>query len=285
MPAVFFLPYIRGTDQPRISAIATVQSPWPPTVAKKKKNFVKSVLAPILLLAGMAAATYFISNRLNRPRFVRYPAFGIDIPVNYSIHGIDVSHHQSAIDWADVKAMQVKNIKMGFCFIKATEGFGRVDPQFRRNWLKAKEAGMPRGAYHFFIASKSGKAQAENFIETVVLEKGDLPPVLDVEQANGASVADIQQRVRDWLAMVEQHYKVKPILYTNVDFYETFLAGAFDGYPLWVAHYLVKDKPRIQRNWLFWQHSEQGRVNGIDARVDFNVFNGDSSDFKKLLLK
>lgn len=243
------------------------------------------MLAPLLLLAAMATATYFISQYLNRPRFVRYPAFGIDMPVNYSIHGIDVSHHQSVIDWPDVKAMRVKNIRLGFCFMKATEGFGRVDPQFRRNWLKAKEAGMPRGAYHFFIASKSGKAQAENFIETVSLGKGDLPPVLDVEQVNGASATDLQQRVRDWLVMVERHYKVKPIIYTNVAFYEQFLAGAFDEYPLWVAHYLVKDKPRTQRNWLFWQHSEQGRVNGIDAFVDFNVFNGDSSDFKRLLIK
>ncbi len=254
-------------------------------MAKKKRSTFKSVIAPILLLAAMAAATYFIAGYFNKPRFVRYPAFGIDIPVNYSIHGIDVSHHQSLIDWKDVKGMQVKGIRMGFAFLKATEGLGRVDGQFRRNWHKAGEIGMPRGAYHFFISSKSGKAQAENFIETVELKPGDLPPVLDVEQTNGAGIADIRQRVKDWLVMAEAHYKVKPIIYTNVDFYNNYLAGVFDDYPLWVAHYLVKDKPRIERRWLFWQHSEKGRVNGIDAYVDFNVFNGDSSDFKKLLLK
>jgi lysozyme len=254
-------------------------------VAKKKSRFIKSVLGPVLLLAAMATAAYFIAQHFNQPRFVRYPAFGIDMPINYGIHGIDVSHHQSVIDWEDVKQMRVKNIQLGFGFIKATEGLGRVDPQFRRNWLKAKDAGVPRGAYHFFIASKSGKAQAQNFIETVSLSKGDMPPVLDVEQTNGASVADIQQRVRDWLTMVGKHYGVKPIIYTNVDFYENFLAGAFDDYPLWVAHYLVQDKPRIKRNWLFWQHNERGRVNGIDAYVDFNVFNGDSADFKRLLMK
>ena len=201
------------------------------------------------------------------------------------MHGIDVSHHQDNIDWEAVKAMQVKNIKIGFAFIKATEGLGRVDNTFRRNWFNAKQAGIPRGAYHFFISSKSGKAQAENFIETIDLQKGDLPPVLDIETTNGASAEDIQQRVKDWLIMVEQFYKVKPIIYTNVDFYENFLAGKFDDYPLWVAHYLVQDKPRIQRNWIFWQHNENGRVNGIDASVDFNVFNGDSLAFRKLLLK
>ena len=201
------------------------------------------------------------------------------------MHGIDVSHHQDNIDWDAVKAMQVKNIRIGFAFIKATEGLGRVDNAFRRNWLNVKQAGIPRGAYHFFISSKSGKAQAENFIETINLEKGDLPPVLDIETANGASVEDLQQRVKDWLDIVQQFYKVKPIIYTNVDFYENFLAGKFDDYPLWVAHYLVQDKPRIQRNWIFWQHNEKGHVNGIDANVDFNVFNGDSLAFRKLLLK
>ena len=201
------------------------------------------------------------------------------------MHGIDVSHHQDNIDWEAVKAMQVKNIRIGFAFIKATEGLGRVDNTFRRNWFNAKQAGIPRGAYHFFISSKSGKAQAENFIETIDLQKGDLPPVLDIETTNGVSAEDIQQRVKDWLIMVEQFYKVKPIIYTNVDFYENFLAGKFDDYPLWVAHYLVQDRPRIQRNWIFWQHNENGRVNGIDASVDFNVFNGDSLAFRKLLLK
>jgi lysozyme len=252
-------------------------------LAKKKKKTSRTVLLLLLLLLVVAA--YFLSPYLDKPRFVRYPAFGIDMPVNYRIHGIDISHHQSAIDWKEVKNMEVKNIRIGFSFIKATEGLGRVDNRFRRNWSAAKEAGLPRGAYHFFIASKSGMAQAENFIETVDLQPGDLPPVLDIEQTNGASIADLQQRARDWLVKVEAAYKVKPIIYTNADFYDNFLAGKFDNYPLWVAHYLVQDKPRIERKWTFWQHSERGRVNGIDAYVDFNVFNGDSSDFKKLLLR
>ena len=98
-------------------------------------------------------------------------------------------------------------------------------------------------------------------------------------------MADIQQRAKDWLLMIEKRYKVKPIIYTNIDFYENFLDGAFEDYPLWVAHYYVKDKPRIKRKWDFWQHNEKGRVNGIDAFVDFNVFKGDSTAFRKLLVK
>ena len=252
---------------------------------KKRKKFSNSLTFFLLILFALGAGTYFVTRYLNRPKFVRYPDFGIDIPVAYAIHGIDVSKYQSVIDWEDVKAMQSENIKIGFGFMKATEGLENVDGRFKKNWFEAKKAGIPRGAYHFFNAGKSGKAQAENFIETVHLEPGDLPPVLDVEQIRGTSVSNLQQRVSDWVTTVEKHYKVKPIIYTNADFYENYLAGRFDEYPLWVAHYLVKDKPRIKRNWVFWQHNETGRVNGINAFVDFNVFYGDSTDFQQLLIK
>jgi lysozyme len=254
-------------------------------LARSKKYIAKIILLPLIFLAIALGGIWYLTNYLNKPKFVRYPAFGIDIPVNYNVHGIDVSHHQDNIDWDEVKKMNVQNVKINFAFIKATEGLSGVDNNFRRNWFNAKIAGIPRGAYHYFIPSKSGKAQAENFMAAVQLQKGDLPPVLDIEQTNGASVEDIQQRTKDWLLMIEKQYKVKPIIYTNVDFYQNFLAGKFDDYPLWIAHYLVQDKPRIERKWTFWQHNERGHVNGIDTIVDFNVFNGDSTAFSKLLLK
>ena len=81
----------------------------------------------------MGCATYFISNYFNKPRFIRYPGFDINIPVNFSIHGIDISHHQGTIDWDDVKTMKVRNIKIGFAFIKATEGTTITDRTFRPN--------------------------------------------------------------------------------------------------------------------------------------------------------
>jgi lysozyme len=253
-------------------------------MAKKKKNLSRPVFIALITLITLAIASYYISDFFYKPAFVHYKEFGIDLPAKYSIHGIDVSKYQNEISWEDVKQMQVKKIKINFAFIKATEGLGTIDNSFRRNWLNAQKAGIPRGAYHFFISSRSGKAQAENFIETVHLQRGDLPPVLDIEQTNGASISDIQQRVSDWLQVVEKKYKVKPVIYTNADFYRIFLSGRFDDYPLWVAHYLVKDKPRISRSWTFWQHNESGHVNGINSFVDFNVFNGDSTAFEKMLI-
>lgn len=250
-----------------------------------KQRIGKRILLVTLIIAMLAAIAYYISDRQYKPSFVQYKEFGIDLPADYSIHGIDVSRYQDEISWPDVRAMQVKNVRIGFAFIKATEGIDMVDQQFRRNMTETKKAGIPRGAYHFFIGSESGKMQAQNFIETVTLKPGDLPPVLDVETTNGASVADLQQRIADWLAVTEKKYGAKPLIYTNVDFYNNFLAGRFDNYPLWVAHYLAKDRPAISRSWSFWQHNEKGNVTGIRSHVDFNVFNGDSAAFRKLLLK
>jgi len=251
-------------------------------VAKKKNKTSAGILLFISLMLFFTAAILYYSNR---PKFVRYPAFGIDIPTIYSIHGIDVSHYQANIDWDEVKAMQVKNIKIGFAFIKATEGIEDVDNAFKINWKGAKKAGIPRGAYHFFNPYRSGKAQAENFMDAVKLTPGDLPPVLDVEQAGTLSKEKLQQRVSEWLTIIERHYSVKPVIYTGADFYANLLKGKFDDYPLWVAHYLVKDKPRVSRDWSFWQHNEAGHVNGVYGFVDFNVFNGDSAAFNELLIK
>jgi len=180
--------------------------------------------------------------------------------------------------------MKVDNIRLHFAFIKATEGNNDHDPYFKRNWKRSKEAGIIRGAYHFFIATKDGKMQARNFIDHVELESGDLPPVLDVEQIFTATPTQLRKEVQAWLDVVENYYSVKPIIYTNVDFYEKYLKGYFDEYPLWVAHYLQPNQPRISRDWSFWQHSETGRVNGIKSKVDFNVFNGDSLEFRSLLV-
>lgn len=253
-------------------------------MARRKKTKEKWWILLIVFavtLAFMLGYDWWLSRK---SRFVQYPAFGISIPENYLIHGIDVSRYQSIISWDAVKEMKVKNVQLGFVFIKATEGIVNTDPQFRRNWKKSKQAGMVRGAYHFFLATKDGREQAENFISAVDLEEGDLPPVVDIEQTYGVSLPVLKKELKEWLDVIEYYYGVKPIIYTNVDFYSRCLGKEFNSYPLWAAHYFQYDTPRVNRQWDFWQHSEEGRVNGILSKVDFNVFNGDSLEFKNILM-
>src|SRR5215211_1018467 len=183
----------------------------PPRKSKKSgffKVIVFSSLAAAFVFIGYLAWLWWGSRRLD---FVHYKEFGIPIPADYAIHGIDVSRYQQRISWETVKEMQVNEIKLGFAFIKATEGNGNVDPYFKRNWKRAKDAGITRGAYHFFIASKDGTTQAKNFIKKVELERGDLPPVLDVEKTSGAGDIAIRREVKEYLDIIEMAYSVKPI--------------------------------------------------------------------------
>lgn len=251
------------------------------TRRKKSNRGWRILVALIISMAIIILGYEWWESRSSR--MVKYDAFGILIPESFSIHGIDVSRYQQTIAWDAVREMKVKNIQIGFAFIKATEGIGNTDPHFYRNWKKSKQAGVIRGAYHFFNTLKDGRSQAENFIKTVNLEKNDLPPVVDIEQLNGINPVIVKKELKKWLDMVEYHYKIKPVIYTNADFYSRYLGKEFDSYPLWVAHYYQDYEPRINRPWTFWQHSEEGRVNGILSRVDFNVFNGDSSGFAALL--
>src|SRR5690242_8295227 len=114
----------------------------------RKKNTVlgwKSLLVmTAMMLAGAAGIYAYMKWTEYRVNFVRYNAFGIEIPVNYNIHGIDVSHHQDVIDWEEVKKMNIENMHLDFAFIKATEGLSNVDKLFKRNWYKAREEGMVR---------------------------------------------------------------------------------------------------------------------------------------------
>lgn len=252
---------------------------------RRKKSKKNNRIYFILLILTSLFFIGFLFWPAKKGQFVSYPAFGIPIPENYPVHGIDVSRYQQDIAWNAVKEMQVKNIRLKFAFIKATEGIGNADPKFKRNWKKSRQAGLVRGAYHFFIASKDGRSQAENFIKKVDLEPGDLPPVADVEQLSGTPLSKLKKELKEFLDVIENHYKIKPIIYTNVDFYERNLGKEFDSYPLWVAHYFEYTEPRIKRSWTFWQHSEEGKVNGISGKVDFNIFNGDSTDFKNFLLR
>jgi len=187
----------------------------------------------------------------------------------YSVHGIDVSAYQGRIDWPEVAKNRVR-----FAFIKASEGATMRDARFQRNWSEARKAGIMRGAYHYFQPNRDGKTQADLFTRYVPIVPGDLPPVLDVEAPNFHDVAVMRREIARWLRLVEAHYGVRPIIYSNHSFYRRYLAGHFDDYPLWLAHYEV-EKPALPRSkWIIWQHSDEAYVPGIRGVVDFNVFQG-----------
>ena len=208
-------------------------------------------------------------------------------PRDYPIHGIDVSKFQGDIDWKAVADAGVK-----FAWIKATEGGDRADEHFQANWMGAKAAGVPRGAYHFVYWCRAPLEEMTWFEQNAPVEDDALPPVLDVEATPTSPTCrrhlEKQRTVAEIKLMLEEmgrHYGKRPIIYTTVDFYEAILSdGALSDYPIWVRS--TKYHPAVKygsRAWQFWQYQSDGKTPGIDGRVDRDVFYGSKEQWQAFL--
>ena len=241
----------------------------------------------VLIIVMFAAGFYWF---YIRPYAYRWKpcygqkGYGVCMPYNYQIHGIDISHYQGNIDWDKLLPCKKTDFPIHFIFMKATEGGNYEDNRFEQNFTTAQRYGFIRGAYHYFIPQTDSRKQAAFFISKVQLSQGDLPPVLDVETLGKSSPEELKRGVRTWLEAVENHYGVKPILYTSYKFKERYLSDSiFNTYPYWIAHYYV-DSVRYKGTWHFWQHTDVGKVPGIKGSVDLNVFNGTLEELMRLTL-
>ncbi len=196
-------------------------------------------------------------------------------------NGLDVSHYDGTIDWSMVQASG-----RAFAFARATDGTSYVDPTFAANWSGMKQAGVIRGAYHFFEPGMDPVAQATFFVQTMgALAADDLPPALDFEVAGtdaGAAAAD----ALTFLTTVESLTGRRPIVYASATFVNSSLANPawLEGYSAWVANWSVScpNVPAPWTSWTFWQSSDTGSVPGAQTGpvTDLDVFDGSLADLQ-----
>lgn len=217
-----------------------------------------------------------------------------------SIYGIDVSYRQENIDWdnlmfianknGSVVCEQTNNSKfyqpVFFALIKATEGSTIKDSYFERNFRLAKEHGIVRGAYHFLSTKSPISSQITNYTSHVKLDRGDFPPILDLEIPEevmwNVGVDSVLNMALEWLKQIEFHYKRRPIIYTFYNYKKDYLnRPEFKKYDYWLARYA--ELPPYSEPWVFWQFTDKGKVLGIKGKVDVNVFNGTYSDLNKYI--
>lgn len=196
--------------------------------------------------------------------------------------GIDVSH------WNDSNATpqridfrKAKQAGAQFVFIKASQN-NFTDEDFAYNWQAAKDAGLLRGAYHFYDYRYRAGKQAEYLWGLLKDDPGELPPVLDAEPYWQPYPGRL-----GWLAGISEFYGVldqlagRPgIFYSNP---ATLLSlkpipDWLLAHPLWVAHYGVNaPNPVSWARWTFWQFTDRldGIAYGMESKqLDGNYFNG-----------
>ena len=127
---------------------------------------------------------YFVFLKIfpNKNEWTYVDDFGIKVPLKFEIHGIDVSHHNGRINWEKVSKVNADEVKIDFAFIKVSEGTSIIDKDFKRNWAEAKENGIKRGAYHYYIPWRDPESQVKIFKKNVTLISGDFAPILDIEE-------------------------------------------------------------------------------------------------------
>jgi len=192
-----------------------------------------------------------------------------------TVNGMDVSYYDTAIDWNLTKAAGID-----FAFIRVTDGTQYQDPKFAAYWAGARQAGVIRGAYQFFRPAEDPIAQADLMLSLMgPLQAGDLPPVIDVEVDGGLSNAQVAANVKAWVDHVTTAIGRVPIVYAGLYSWPDLTGSADETTsPLWIAQYTTAACPNIPApwaQWMFWQHSDTGTVNGVtSSQLDLNVFNG-----------
>jgi lysozyme len=224
-------------------------------------------LAFVVLLAGCSSPTD--GNVCKQSSALRTCASGS------VVQGVDVSKYDGTVNWS-----QAKGAGIVFGFARISDGTANPDMDFAGNWRGMRQNGVVRGAYQYFRASVDPMAQANLVASSLQgaggLQVGDLPVVMDIETADGQPEATIEAHMKIWLGAVAMQTGRTPIIYTSAGTYPV-TTSSFASYPLWVANYgaTCPSMPTGWSQWLFWQTSSTGSVNGVGSgNVDLDEFNG-----------
>ena len=199
--------------------------------------------------------------------------------------GIDVSYHQGSIDFRQAVTGGAR-----FAYIKCSQNKG-TDKNFQTNWKAAKVAGLMRGAYHFGDYNQYAQPQAAYFASVLQNDRGELPPVLDIEPFYGYALPArpaLLGWIEQFMLEVYQSMGVRALIYVNPATIKHLSPIPTDllAHDLWLAHYLYPAS--IAAGWqptfkpwsryTFWQYTDRAdgtKYGTTSKQVDGNYFNGD----------
>ena len=191
------------------------------------------------------------------------------------LKGIDVSHHQGAIDWTKVKA--------DFALIRA--GYGKYawqeDPYLEANIQGAAARNIPIGVYWYSYADTIAEAKQEAEVCLTVInpykDKIVLPVFFDQEYEPAILAAGNSIRTECCVAFIKaiEAAGYKAGLYGSQDWLDNKIDDSQipETATVWVAQY--SNKCTYKGRYTIWQYTSSGKVDGIKGRVDLNQADDD----------
>lgn len=242
---------------------------------RKSDNKLKSITLVATLIVLFLTLGYFFYKKSTANTF--------NESQKYQVKGVDVSHHNPILDWEEVKRQNIH-----FTYIKATEGITHDDRNYPYNYKLAKENNIKTGSYHFYNFGISGREQAKHFIRIAKCQSGDLIPAIDVEHspANPYSkdpvfIKSVIKELKIMENELYEYYGVHPIIYTNTDCYKLYINNSFPNNPIWISS-LNKEPNNEIKNWIIWQFTHTGELDGIVGNLDLNYFRYSFEELQKI---
>ncbi len=190
--------------------------------------------------------------------------------------GIDVSWVQGDIDWEKVS-------KSGIEFVIIRAGRGPIDENgckedthFRQNIEGALKYGLNVGVYFYSYAENVEQAEEEAEFYVNLLDEYNItyPVIVDLEEDVG--VSDLSE-IAEAYAQTISAKGYYPMIYSYRFSLDDQISDKIKNkYALWIAQ--TGPQPDTDYNYYIWQYSHEGRINGIEGNVDFNIAYRDFPD-------
>lgn len=199
------------------------------------------------------------------------PARAIPPSGGRQYRGIDISEFQGEIDFEEVRRSGIEAV-----YIRVGAG-EYTDEYFAENYERAKAAGLKIGFYHYVTARsvEEGRRQARFFASLAAGREPDMRLAMDFEYFGSLSVSQINAISEAYLDELTALTKREAVIYSDLSNARNIFSRALaEKYPLWAAQYGA-DEPSANGKWREWvgfQYTDEGRVDGIYGNVDRNIF-------------
>lgn len=192
---------------------------------------------------------------------------------------IDVSEFQTDINWAAVReaGVRVVMIRVGY----RGYGSGKLveDAKFREYVENALSENLRVGVYFYTqgINMEEGVEEAHFVLDIIKDYNITCPVAIDTEAlyVDDARTNDLDNTARTDVVVgfcdTVKEAGYTPMIYTNRNWLVQMLdVTRLGGYKIWYAHYT--NQPDLPYEYIGWQYTDSGTLNGISGNVDLNVW-------------